>query len=67
MDLIPSLAFTALMELNPTYCDMSVEDVEARALTNDLTTAMRDALDKNHPDLWQFAQSWIVERTAAKG
>jgi hypothetical protein len=64
MDLIPSLAFTALLELHPTFGQMAMGSAEESSLMIDLIQVMRDAFRDRHPDLWQVASEWISERSA---
>jgi hypothetical protein len=59
MDLIPSLAFTALIEMHPRYPQMTLGDPEAKSLTDGLRRAMEDAVAQRHPDLWVIAREWI--------
>lgn len=62
MNLVPSLAFTALLEMHPTYASMSTTDPRAQRLLGDLTADMQSALSQGNPDLWQFAEQWISDR-----
>ena len=59
-DLIPSLAFTALLELHPTYAQMDVSSDEYRELLHDMTEAMKLAYEKRHPDLYAFARDYLA-------
>jgi hypothetical protein len=63
-DLIPSLAFTALLEMHPTYPRLDVTSESAKSLLRDLTQGMHEALDRQDPDLWMYAKSWINNRVA---
>lgn len=63
-DLIPSLAFTALLELHPTYRYTETQDPAGIELLRSLTAAMRQAAEQRHRDLWLFAKGWIEVRLA---
>jgi hypothetical protein len=61
MNLIPSLAFTALLELHPTYAQMDVADPRGKALLRALTEEMKTAFYQGNQNLWEFATAWINE------
>lgn len=65
MDLIPSLAFTALLDLHPTYARMEVGSAEATALMTGMIAEMREARAQQHPDLWEVASAWISAQPTA--
>jgi len=58
MNLDPSLAHTAIIELYP-----SMTEAEAAPLRRDLAQAMTEA---NPGDRWAFAKSWLAERRLAE-
>ena len=60
MDLIPSLAFTALVDLHPTFKDMDVSSQEYRAVRDDMVAAMTQTYQEGCPDLWEFARRYIA-------
>jgi hypothetical protein len=61
MNLDPSLAFTALLEMWPDWDKMTAD--ESHALTGELATDMSKA---NPPDRFAFARGWIRARFAGQ-
>jgi hypothetical protein len=59
-DLDRTLAFTALLELHPTFGQERPEDHQG--IISDLAQAMTGA---NPKDRWEFAREWIADRVAA--
>ena len=59
-DLDRTLAFTALLELHPTFGQERPEDHQG--IISDLAQAMTEA---NPKDRWSFARTWIADRVAA--
>jgi hypothetical protein len=59
-DLDRTLAFTALLELHPTFGQERPEDHQD--VIRDLAQAMTEA---NPKDRWSFARAWIADRVAA--
>lgn len=59
-DLDQTLAFTALLELHPTFGQERPEDHQG--IISDLASAMTTA---NPKDRWAFAKTWIADRVAA--
>lgn len=62
MDLIPSLAFTALLELHPFFASLPVDHPDYRSLYEDMTEAMRQACAEGCQDLWEFAHQHIESK-----
>jgi hypothetical protein len=59
-DLIPSLAFTALLELHPEFPAMDISSEEYRALRDDMVAAMKLAYERGCQDLWKFAEAYLA-------
>jgi hypothetical protein len=57
MDLDPSLAFTAMLEMRP-----GMPEAEARPIRAELAAAMSAA---NPPDRWAFAREWLDKHSPA--